>query len=262
VIGYSAAVSKDVSFDVYYQYRNLKNAFEDVPINPNNYFGSFQAANIPWARRVYRAVTLDVQKRYSNGWYADANITFSKLYGNWDEDYDIGLFNTSSFLEDEPGWNSAEANRYGRLRQDRPVIAKLMGSYDFNFGLTMGAFLRVQSGTPWEARGATPSTTSGRYLEPAGTNRLPTWTTFDMLAAYTFRPSDSIGIRLEARVTNLFDTQTVLSVNRILYNDGYVDGTPASQLGPQQTKQPNALFGTANSWATPRRFVLSARLDF
>ena len=35
----------------------------------------------------------------------DMNVTFSKLYGNLDEDYDLALFNTSSFLEDEPGWN-------------------------------------------------------------------------------------------------------------------------------------------------------------
>jgi hypothetical protein len=262
VIGYSAAPTKNLSVDVYYQYRNLKNAFEDVPIDTSNYFGSFQAANFFNARRVYRAITLDVSKRYANGWYADANITFSKLYGNWDEDYGTGLFNTSSFMEDEPGWNSADPNRYGKLGQDRPIIFKMMGSYDFNFGLTMGAFLRVQSGAPWQARGSTPSTTSGRYLEPAGTNRYPTWTTFDLLAAYTFKPSNSLGIRLEARVSNLFNTQTVISVNTIKYNDGYVDGTPASNLGVQGTSQPNALFGTPTSWASPRRLVLSARLDF
>ena len=115
------------------------------------------------------------------------NITFSKLYGNFDEDYGTGLFNTSSFLEDEPGWNSADPNRYGHLGQDRPIIFKLMGTYDLPFGFIVGGFLRVQSGTPWEARGGTPSTSSGRYLEPAGTNRLPTWTTFDLLLAYTFK---------------------------------------------------------------------------
>jgi len=262
ILGYSAAATKDLSFDVYYQYRNLKGAFEDTPIDPSNYFGSFQAANFPDARRVYRAITLDVSKRYANGWYADANITYSKLYGNWDEDYDLGLFNTSSFLEDEPGWNSADPNRYGRLRQDRPIIAKLMGSYDLPFGLTLGGFLRLQSGTPWEARGGTPSTTTGRYLESAGTNRLPTWTTLDLLAAYTFRPSNSLGVRLEARVTNVFNSQTVIAVNSIQYNDGYKDGTPASQLGPQGTSQPNALFGTATTWAAPRRLALTARLDF
>ncbi len=269
ILGYSAAATKDVTFDVYYQYRNMKNAFEDTGIganiyDSNTYFGSFQAANFPDARRVYRAVTLDVSKRYADRWYADANITYSKLSGNFDEDYGLALFNTSSFLEDEPGYYTNDPNRYGLLRQDRPIIFKLMGTYDLPFGVTVGGFFRYQSGTPWEARGATPSTSDGRYLEPAGTNRLSGWTTVDLLAAYTFKPSDSLGIRLEARVSNIFDTQTVLSVNSTKYLDPYVDGPPASSptYGAQGTSQPNPLYGTPTSWAAPRRFVLSARLDF
>ncbi len=262
IIGYSAAFAKDFSFDVYYQYRNLKNPFEDVPINPADYFGSFQAKNIDGARRVYRAVTLDVQKRYANGWYADANITISKLYGNFDNDYMDLQFNTSSLLEDDPTLNSSVPNRYGRFGQDRPVIAKLMGSYDFPFGLTFGGFLRVQSGTAWEPRGAGPNSTSSRYLLPAATYRLPTWTTFDLLGAYTFKLNPSMGVRIEARVSNLFNTQTVMGVSQIQYLDGYKDGVPASTMGPQGTTQPNPNYGNASSWASPRRLVLTARLDF
>ena len=256
-------MTKDISFDVYYQYRNLKDAFEDVPINPDT-LATFQAANLPWARRVYRAVTLDVSKRYANGWYADANVTYSNLYGNFDEDYGTGLFNTSSNMEDGPGWNSAEAFRYGDLGQDRPIIFKLMGTYDLPFGVTLGGFLRVQSGAAWQATGDEPVTTvsGSRYIEPAGSRRFPTWTNFDLLAAYTFKPSSSLGVRLEARVNNVFDTQTVLSVNRLEYLDPYVPGVPARNMGPQGTSQPNPLYGTPTSWASPRRFVLTARLDF
>ena len=269
ILGYSAAASKNVTFDAYYQYRNLKNAFEDTGIganiyDSNTYFGSFQAANFPDARRVYRAFTLDVQKRYANGWYADANVTFSRLSGNFDEDYGTALFNTSSFLEDEPGWYTNDPNRNGLMSQDRPVIFKAMATYDLPMGFTLGGFLRVQSGTPWEARGATPSTSDGRYLEPAGSHRLSAWTTFDLLAAYTFKPSGKLGVRLEARVTNLFNTQTVLSVNHTKYLDGYTDGPPASAptYGAQGTTQPNPLYGTATSWAAPRRLTVTARLDF
>jgi hypothetical protein len=269
ILGYSAAVTKDVSFDVYYQYRNLKNAFEDTGIganiyDSNTYFGSFQAANFPDARRNYRALTLDISKRYADRWYADANVTYSKLSGNFDEDYGTALFNTSSFLEDEPGFYTNDPNRNGLMSQDRPVIFKVMSTYDLPFGVTLGGFLRVQSGTPWEARGATPSTTDGRYLEPAGSHRLPTWTNFDLSAAYTIKPSSSLGIRLEARVQNVFDTQTVLSVNHTKYNDVYVDGPPAASptYGLQGISKPNPLYGTPTSWAAPRRFTLTARLDF
>ncbi len=265
IVGYSAAATKDVTFDVYYQYRNLKNVFEDTPRGPDpyassTYFGSFQAANFPDARRVYRAFTLDVQKRYADRWYADVNVTWSKLSGNFDEDYGLALFNTSSLLEDEPGAYTDDPLRYGLLRQDRPIVAKLMGAYDLPFGVTLGGFLRVQSGTPWEARGATPSSTSSRYLEPAGSHRLPTWTNFDLLAAYTLKLSGTLGVRLEGRVTNVFDSQTVLSVNTIKYNDVYVPN--GVSLAPQGTSKPNALYGTPTSWAAPRRFTLTARVDF
>ena len=115
------------------------------------------------------------------------------------------------------------------------------------------------SASPWAASsasraahrgrpaGRTPSTDYGRYLEPAGSHRLPTWTNFDLLAAYTFKPSDTLGVRLEARVQNLFNTQTVLSVDEIKYFDAYVDGTPPSTpYGPQGTSQPNPAFGNAD----------------
>jgi hypothetical protein len=284
VLGYSGAVTKDVTFDAYYQYRNQKNAFEDTPIDPANYFGSFQAKNFPDARRKYNAVTLDVQKRYADRWFADANVTYSRLSGNFDVDYGLALFNTSSFIEDEPGFYTTDPNRDGILGQDRPIILKMMGTYDLPFGVTVGGFLRVQSGTPWEARGATPSTTDGRYIgrcvanaatgfadcvnAPAGYNRLPTWTNFDLSAAYTFKPASSLGVRLEARVLNVFNTQTVLLVDHTQFNDGYIEGTPvgpqgtSQNEGPQGSKSPNPTFGNAIAWAAPRRFILTARLDF
>ena len=261
VVGYAAPVSRDLTVDIHYQYRNLKNPFEDTPIDPNSYFGSFMAKTYGDAKRTYNGVTLEVTKRYSNSWYANLSYTYSKLEGNWDDDYSNGQFNTSSFLEDEPGWNHADPNRTGLLGQDRPHILKAMASYDI-MGFTLGGFFRFQSGTPWEARGATPSTTYGRYLEAAGSRRLPSWTNFDFLAAYNLNLGSEMTLRFEGRIRNLFNTQAVLGVNSVLYNDAYKDGTPAGQLGTQGTTLLNPLFGTATSWAPPRRFTLSALLSF
>jgi len=266
VFGYAAPVGHNMSFDVFYQYKTLKNPLEDTPIDPANYFGSFVLKNFPDAKRVYSAITLDVTKRYSNGWFLNANYTYSKLYGNFDDDFSVTQYNNSSSLEDEPGLytNDPASLRSGLLGQDRPHIFKVLASYDLPFGFTLGGFLRVQSGTPWQAEG---NSASGyvRYLEPAGSRRLPTWTNFDLLGGYTFNFGQGMSARLEGRVQNLFNTQTVLSVNQTQYNDPYVDPappTPASNLGPQQTKQPNALFGTPTSWASPTRFVLTAYLNF
>ena len=265
VLGYAAPVGRDFSVDVYYQYKNLKNPLEDTPIDPANYFGSFVLNNFPNAKRVYSGATIDITKRYSHGWYLNANYTYSRLYGNFDDDFATLLFNNSSSLEDEPGryTDDPASNLSGLLGQDRPHLFKLLASYDLPFGFTLGGFLRIQSGTPWEAHGYTASNYA-RYLEPAGSRRLPTWTNFDLLGAYTFKFGGDMSVRLEGRVQNLFNTQTVLSVNQMQYNDPYVDPPTGStaNLGPQQTKQPNALFGTPTAWASPRRFVLTAYFNF
>lgn len=260
IVGYAAPVSKDLSFDLTYQYKNLEHPFEDTPIDPNDYFGKFQAKNFPNARRLYRGVTLDVTKRYADKWYANVSYTYSRLVGNWDEDQSAGVFNTSSILEDEPGTNSSEPNRYGHLRQDRPHILKVMASYDL-YGFTVGTFFRLQSGTPWEARGNSPSGPN-RYLEPAGSRRLPDLKTLDLLAAYTLGLGGDMSVRLEGRVQNLFNDQTALSVDTLQYFDSYKDGNPKSTLGPQGTTSPNPNFGKATSWASPRRFLLTALLNF
>jgi hypothetical protein len=264
VFGYSAPVARDVTFDIHYQYRNLKDPFEDTPIDPVNWQSSlFQAMTYSGAKRTYNGVTLELTKRYSNNWYANLSYTYSTLRGNWDDDYANLQFNTSSYLQDEPGWDYADPNRNGKLGQDRPHILKAMASYDF-MGFTFGGFFRFQSGTPWEARGATWSTNYGRYLEQAGSRRLPSWTNFDLLAAYNLQLVGETTLRFEARVRNVFNTQAVLGVNNVLYNDPYNSSAnyPGWQLSPQGTSQPNAQFGQATSWAPPRRFTLSALLSF
>lgn len=269
IAGYAAPVGREFSVDVYYQYKTLKNPLEDTPrganlYDANVYFGSFALQNFSNARRIYSGATIDLTKRYSHGWYLNANYTYSHLYGNFDDDFSQLQFNNSSSLEDEPGRYTGDPASLlsGTLGQDRTHIFKLLGSYDLPMGFTLGGYLRIQSGTPWQAEGNTASGYT-RYLEPAGSRRLPTWTNFDLLGAYTFNFGGNMSVRLEGRVQNLFNTQTVLSVNRTQYNDPYVDGTSTSTaISPQQTKQPNALFGTPTSWAPPRRFVLTAYFNF
>ncbi len=273
LFGYSAPVRGDFSFDLYYQYKTLKNPLEDTPINANAYNGAFVLNNFPNAKRVYTGATLDITKRYSRGWYLNANYTYSRLYGNFDDDFDVVQFNNSSRLEDEPGLYTDDpaSLRSGLLGQDRTHVLKLLGSYDLPFGFTLGGFLRIQSGTTWQATGRTANYTAGttlsgpRYLEPAGSRRLPTWTNFDLLGAYTFNFAGNMSVRLEGRVQNLFNTQTVLGVNTLKYTDPYKDpcgtGCTSAVLGPPGTTE-NPLFGTPTAWASPRRFVLTAYFNF
>jgi hypothetical protein len=203
-----------MSFEAYGQYKHTKNFIEDIPsVYPTT--GPYKAANLVNARRQYKAVTLDMNKRYADNWTANVSYTYSRLEGNFDTDYASGgTFNTSSFLQDGPGWFVEDPNRYGLLSQDRPHVFKAFGSYDIK-GITVGGFFRYQSGVAWEARGAdSQSSTFNRYLEKAGTRRVNSWTNVDLLASYRL-DLGMVGIKLEGRLLNVFNTQTALTVDKV-----------------------------------------------
>ena len=61
--------------------------------------------------------------------------------------------------------------------------------------MTLGGYLRAQSGTPWAARGVDWDNGLRRYLEPAGSRRVEPWTNFDLLAAYRLPVGARAGIR-------------------------------------------------------------------
>ena len=271
VFGYSAPFADKWSFDAYWQYRNTEHFIDDIPGTfPSA--GPFHAANLDQfgAKRFYRAVTAEVQKRYADRWSLDVSYTHSEFIGNTDYDSNSttlsgygGTFNTSSNLMDAQGLYVYDPNRYGYLSSDRTHVFKAFGSYDI-FGVTLGGNLRVQSGRAYEARGrgAIGGTSAYRYLEPAGSRRLPTWTNFDLLAAYNI-PLSGVNIRLEGRILNLFNDQTTLMVNRLQYNDAFVASPdPPLYAAPQGTTQPNASFEAPTSIAPPRRFVLTAIVEF
>src|ERR1019366_5241714 len=123
-------------------------------------------------------------------------------------------------------------------------------------------YYRYQSGTPWQATGVDSQGNVLRYLEPAGSRRLPDWSNFDLLAAYDFRFGGGYNLRLEGRILNVFNSQAPLTVNQEEYLDPYVDGTPTATLGPQGTTRPNPLFGQYTSYSQPRRFVATLVFEF
>ena len=156
----------------------------------------------------------------ANRWSTSVSYSLSKLSGNYDQDYSAGtaIFNTSSLINDGPGSFTADTFRQGVLSQDRTHVFKIFGSYMPLDQLTLGTYIRGQSGTPWEARGLPWGSTATylRYLEPAGTNRNDFWTNVDLLAAYAI-PLGRARFKLEGRILNLFDTQTALSVDQRKY---------------------------------------------
>jgi hypothetical protein len=273
LVGYATPFGNRNSLDVFFMSRGMHNFIEDVPSRRNGTApdsGPFVAANLPCTRfascqnanaeRTYRALTIDVRRQMASGWTADASYTWSRFEGNFDLDYSsVAVFNTSSFIQDGPGTNVEDVNRFGPLREDRPHVAKLFSSYAAATNLTLSGALRIQSGSPWNARARDWEGAVMNYLEPAGTHRNPVWANLDLMAAYRLPVNSRARVTLEARLLNTFDAQTQLSTDAQQYLDLRRISTPP-YFAPYE--QPNPFYATGNAFAPPRRLYLSAIIAF
>ena len=281
LIGYATPLADGWSFDAFWMYRDTDNFIEDIPsVLP---FSSFVYTNDPIADRKYKTFTMELNRGLRDNWAMNVSYAWSKLYGNYDQDYSGGLagasvFNTSSLINDGPGMFTADTNRQGVLSQDRTHIFKVLATYNPPRieNLNLGVSVRTQSGTPWAALGLGRGSgaTYLNYLEPAGTNRLPTWTNADLLMKYGIKIGDRRALRFEARILNLFDNQEVLFVDQRKYLNPRNTTIPApsdptclscwtdSWTSVQPTSQPNPEFGKGLNWAPPRRVLMSILFDF
>ncbi len=258
VLGYSRPFLTYWSIEVWAQYRDVKHVIEDYPtVNRLTSPGSFVYGNLDGelkdingnvvatgvtARRHYKAYSIELKKQWSNHWSLAAMYTWSRLFGNWDLDYAPGasLFYASSYIEDGPGLYIEDPLRGGNLAGDRTHIFKLFGTWEFYKNLTLGGYLRVQSGRPWEARALDYYGNYYRYLEKAGTNKLSTWANLDLQLSYAI-PMGPFQAIVEARMMNVFDMQTILSRD-------------------MRADQPT--FKNATSYAPPRKFALTLYMNF
>jgi hypothetical protein len=269
LVGYATPIRGDLSAEVFFMSRDMRQFIEDVPsIQPDT--GPYVAVNLPCSRfaacqgadakRTYRALTFEVRRPLAGKWMANASYTWSRFEGNYDLDYStVAVFNTSSFIQDGPGTNVQDPNRFGPLNEDRPHVFKAFAAYLPAGGLTTSAYLRVQSGAPWNARGRDWEGAVLNYLEPAGAHRNPTWTNLDVMAAYRLPIPGRATFSVEARLLNVLDTQTRLSTDAQQYLDLQKVSAPP-YFAPYQ--QSNSFFGTGNGFAPPRRLYLAAVVGF
>jgi hypothetical protein len=277
LFGYSTPLARNYAIDVFVLSRTMHNFIEDVPSRlagtaPDS--GPFVAANLPCtafaacqnadARRVYRAVSIDLRHRLTDGLTSDISYTWSRFEGNFDLDYSpaaspTAVFNTSSFIQDGPGTNVQDPLRNGPLFEDRPHVFKVFTSYAVSERVNVSGYFRVQSGAPWAARGRDWEGAVLNYLEPAGSHRNPTWANLDLMASYKLPLRGTHRVAVEARLLNVFDNQTRLSTDAQQYLDLRTIPT-APYFAPYQ--QANPFFGTGNMFAPPRRLHLAVTFDF
>lgn len=216
-------------------YSNLDGNLEDIN-------GNIIATGVT-AKRIYTAISFELKKQWSDRWSLTAMYTWSRLYGNWDLDYSPGtsLFYSSSYIEDAPGLYIEDPLRYGYASGDRTHIFKLFGAWEPIDNLTLGTYLRAQSGRPWEARMKDYYGNYYKYIEKAGSRRLDMWVNLDFQVSYSVPIAGNFKGIIEARIINMFDTQTVMGVDM---------------------RSDQLTFSNPTSYASPRKFALTFYVNF
>ena len=212
---------------------------------------SYVIAELDGAYTKFWEATLETEYR-SDKTYVRASYTWSKYYGNFDQDNsttanDANVFIGSSFIGDAAGrqlWNF----RDGTLRGDRPHLLKAYGIRQVPWKASVGAYFVVQSGQPWETWSYEPyislttsTSDASRYAEKAGSRRSDSHWQLDLNYTQNIRFGTRLNLQLVADLYNVFDKQTGYNIDPAFHSSTY---------------------GLPRSYFDPRRLQLAARLQF
>jgi len=192
----------------------------------------------PKPLRQYDALEFSINRRFSKNWFGSANLTISRLYGNYS-----GLANSDEIQTPTTGVSSATAQQQtgsiarpgtaagrawdldelewdshgnldprGRLATDRPVVAKFYGSYLLPFGTQIGGFVYAGSGTPMSTVVNTLNTIPVLVEGRGDMGRTPFLSRTDLLVSHDLKVSGTQRVRFELNVINLFNQKTATHI--------------------------------------------------
>jgi len=230
------------------------NPGEGVAIMTNS-SGASAPFKTPKPKRVYDALELVLNKRFSQSWFGGASYVYSRLYGNYagiassDEIRTPTLGVTSAIAQQQVGSISrggGNANRawdidelmwdskghldvLGRLATDRPHVAKVYGSYQFPFGTQIGGSFYGGSGTPMTTYVNTINQTEVMVNGRGDMGRTPVLTQTDMMISHEIKARGANRLRLELQVLNVFNQQSTRHIFNYLNRGGGV-ARPSSSI--------------------------------
>jgi hypothetical protein len=203
----------------------------DNLITPPSYPDFTDPFPTPKAKRQYDALEVTWERRFSKNWFANANYTLSRLYGNYsgtansDEIQTPTTGITSKNAQQQNGsiarpgsnshtgwdidelmWDSkGNLDPQGRLATDRPHVVKLYGAYQFNMGTQVGAFFYGGSGTPLTTQVVGLEAYAPMVNGRGDMGRTPALTRTDLLVSHEFSLADRKRVRFELNLQNLFN---------------------------------------------------------
>ena len=211
----------------------------------------------PKPKRQYDAVELGISRRMSGNWFGSANLTISRLYGNYaglasSDEIRTPTTGVSAGTAQQQGgsisrqggnvnraWDSDEQqfdaygnlDVVGRLATDRPVVLKLYGSYNIARNTQIGAFVYAGSGTPITTYVNTVHQTE-LFVEGRGDyGRTPFYSKTDLLVSHELPMAGNKRMRIELNVLNLFNQKTARHIfNHLNRGAGVPDQAAAIDL--------------------------------
>ncbi len=212
---------------------------------------TYVIAELDGAYTKYWEATLETEYR-SDKTYVRGSYTWSKYYGNFDQDNSTGandqnIFIGSSNIADAAGrqlWDFKD----GTLRGDRPHLLKVYGIRQLPWKASVGAYFVAQSGQPWETWSYEPyislttsTSDTNRYAEEAGSRRSDSHWQLDVNYTQNFRFGKRLNLQVLGDVYNVFDNQTGYDIEPSVHS---------------------SVYGLPRSYFSPLRLQLAARLQF
>lgn len=197
----------------------------------------------------YRGLVVAAEKRRSGSWQAFGSYTFSRTSGLQVSSATSAAGAQASTIAGAPFLTFGQdpnslTNARGRLPNDRPHMARLMGSVEVPWiGVNAAGNAQYFSGKPWAAsvQLALPQGDQRVLLEPRGSRRLSSQTLVDV------RISRSVPLGGTRRIELLMDVLNLL-------NDAAEEA-----LATDNFLSPN--FGQPSAFVDPRRAMLGVRLN-
>ncbi|HEX4900868.1 MAG TPA: TonB-dependent receptor [Pyrinomonadaceae bacterium] len=252
-VGAEYGLSNNLVLSGRYTRKNLDRTIEDVgfidALGNENFFIANPGMGIvsqpfapglpasPLAKRLYNAMELRLDKRFSQNYFFNVSYTFSRLTGNYsglsssDEPDGLGVGRSSPNVNrffDLPflGFNTNGEPDNGLLATDRPHALKVFGSYTFNWkdflgGLDskgantteIGASFIGLSGTPLSSRVQLYGAYT--FLNTRGDlGRTPMFTQTDFQLTHTIKLAGDgrYALKFDVNLLNAFNENNVLSV--------------------------------------------------
>jgi len=222
--------------------------------------------NVPELEARYRSLELSFHKRLAHNWQAFGSLTWNRATGTatqasrWSAGNSPALLTPNSFLS---------LSATDRLFQDRPLVARLAGTYRFPWDIYASVVFKATSGAPW-ARTVTivpPSSWTAAngaqmipvtvYLEGAGSRRYGAWRTVDVRLEKDFVEAGRSRFGISLDVYNLLGAK----YRTLDLNDG---GTwaPATEGGAVGTRTLSGTYGTYTPIIGTRTVRLNLNLRF